>query len=89
MGWLRWRTKLKIARLIKGLFPSIANKVDLEPYLSFDDVCHLVVKVEKQLKGQKTFQTASSIHPSSTPKGYSMLNKAITAPTAVKTLKKR
>ena len=39
--------ELKIARFIKGLSPSIANKVDLRPYLSFDDVCHLAIKVEK------------------------------------------
>ena len=43
--------KLKIARLIKGLSPSIANKVDLQPYLSFDDVWHLAIKVQKQLQG--------------------------------------
>ena len=43
--------ELKITRFIKGLLPSIANKVDLQPYLSFDDVCHLAIKVEKQLEG--------------------------------------
>jgi len=53
------------------LSPSITNKVDLQPYLSFDCVCHLAIKVEKQLKGRKLFQTASSIRPSSTAKGYS------------------
>jgi len=39
--------ELKITRFIKGLFPSIANKVDLQPYLSFDDVYYLAIKVEK------------------------------------------
>jgi len=42
--------ELKIAWFIQGLSPSIASKVDLRPYLSFDDVCHLTIKVEKQLK---------------------------------------
>jgi len=39
--------ELKIARFIKWLSPSIANKVDSQPYLSVDDVCHLAIKVEK------------------------------------------
>jgi len=39
--------KLKIIRFIKGLCPSIANKVNLQPYLPFDDVCRLAIKVEK------------------------------------------
>ena len=59
--------KLKIARFIKGLSPSIASKVELQPYLCFDDVYHLVIKVEKQLEGRKPFQTTSSIRASSPP----------------------
>jgi len=39
--------ELKIARFIKELSHNITNKVDLQPYLSFDDVCHLTIKVEK------------------------------------------
>jgi len=39
--------ELKIVRFVKGLSPSIANKVDLCPYLSFDDVCHFSIKDEK------------------------------------------
>jgi len=31
--------ELKIARFIKGLSHSVTDKVDLHPYLSFDDVC--------------------------------------------------
>jgi len=38
--------------------------------MSFDDVCHLAIKVEKQLKGRKPFQTTSSICLPSTTKGY-------------------
>jgi len=41
--------ELKIARFIKGLSPHIANKLELQPYLSVDDVYHLAIKVEKQL----------------------------------------
>ena len=48
--------ELKMARFIKGLSPSIASKVELQPCISFDDVCHLGIKVEKQLKGQKPFK---------------------------------
>ena len=70
--------KLTTAKFIKGLSPSSANKVDLQSYLSFDDMCYLVIKVEQQLKGRKPFQIPSSIHPSSTPKGYFDPNKAIT-----------
>jgi len=46
--------KLKIARFIKRLSASIANKVDLQPYLSFDIVYHIAVKFEKQLKRMKS-----------------------------------
>jgi len=68
--WVRLdeEPELKMARFIKGLSPNIANKVDLQPYLSFDDVCHLALEVEKLLKGQKPFQTTSSIHPSRPPR---------------------
>ena len=33
--------KLKIARFTKGLSPGIANKADLQPNLSFNDVCNV------------------------------------------------
>jgi len=39
--------ELTIATFIKGLSPSIANKVELQSYLSFNDVCHLAIKIEK------------------------------------------
>jgi len=38
--------ELKIARFIKKLSSTIANKMDLLPYLSLDDVCPLAIKVE-------------------------------------------
>jgi len=46
--------------LIKGLSPSIANKVELEPYLSFNDVFHLTIKIEKQLNGRKPIHSSLS-----------------------------
>jgi len=39
--------ELKVVRFIRGLAPNIANKIDLQPYLFFDDVCHLSIKVKK------------------------------------------
>ena len=50
--------KLKISRFIKRLSPGIGSKVDLQPSLSFDDVFHLAIKVEKQLNGRNSFHTS-------------------------------
>jgi len=49
--------ELTIARFIKGLSPSISNKVELQPYLSFNDVRYLAIKIGKQLKGKRPFTT--------------------------------
>ncbi|XP_021730697.1 uncharacterized protein LOC110697622 [Chenopodium quinoa] len=43
----------KIARFISGLNDNIAEKVELQQYWSFEDVCKVAIKVEKQLKGKK------------------------------------
>ena len=43
---LNEEAKLKLARFITRLSPNIANKVNLQPYLSFDDVCYIAIKVE-------------------------------------------
>jgi len=48
----------KISRFIKRLSPSIANKVDLQSYPSFEDVCSPTIKVEKQLKGRRSFNSS-------------------------------
>ena len=79
--------ELKISRFIKGLSPSIANKVDLRTYLSYNDVCHLAIKVEKQFKDRKPVQTAS-IRPQGTLTGYSSHNKFDTTPIPIKALNK-
>jgi len=52
--------ELTIARFIKGLSPNIAHKEELQPYLSFNDVSHIDIKIEKQLKGRKPFLTPST-----------------------------
>jgi len=51
--------------------------VELQPHLSFNDVCTLAIKIEKQLKGRKPFPTPSSYHPQSTPKGFSSHNEVV------------
>ena len=43
----------KIARFISGLNDNIAEKVELQQYWSFEDVCKVALKVEKQIKGKK------------------------------------
>ena len=80
--------ELTIARFMKGLSPSIANKMKLRPCLSLDDVCNLTIKIERQLKGRKLFQSRSSNWPQGTPKSFSFLNKVDTIPTPIKTLDK-
>jgi len=56
--------KLKIIRFIKGLSPNISNKLYLQPYICFEDVCSLVIKVEKEFRGRKSVHTSSlKAHP--------------------------
>ena len=40
-------SELTFDTFTKGLSPSIANKVELQPYLSFEEVCNLAIKIEK------------------------------------------
>ena len=63
--------ELTIVRFMKGLSLSITNKVELPPCLSFNHVCHLAIKIEKQLKERRPFPTPSSHRPQSTTKGFS------------------
>jgi len=55
--------ELKIARFINELSLTIASNVELQPYLTFDDVCHLAIKIEKQFKGMKTLHTSLTKSP--------------------------
>jgi len=80
--------ELIIARLLKGLSPSITHKVELRLYLSFNDICHLAIKIEKQFKGRKSFATPSPHQPQSTPENFPSYNKGETAPTPIKVLDK-
>jgi len=60
--------ELTIARFMKGLSPSIANKMKLRPCLSLDDVCNLTIKIERQLKGRNPFKPPYQIDPKVGPR---------------------
>ena len=51
-----------MARFIRGLDPSLAKKVDIQPYWCFEDVCKLAIKVEKHSKRRGVFN-----HPHTNP----------------------
>jgi len=80
--------ELTIARFIRGLSLSIAHKVELQSYLSFNDVRHLAIKIEKQLKGRKPFAMPSAHWPQSTLRSFPSYNKGETTPTPIKTIDK-
>jgi len=80
--------ELTIARFIKGLSPSITHKVELQPYLSFNGVYHLAIKVEKQLKARNPLATPSPHRPQSTPKSFLFYNKGDTTSTPIKAIDK-
>jgi len=44
-----------MARFLKGLDRRIAEKVDLQPYWSLEDLCKLAIKVQKYSEGKRTF----------------------------------
>ena len=48
-----------IARFIGGLNQDIAHMVELQPYCTFEDVCKLAIKVEKQKKAMKPMVSKS------------------------------
>ena len=77
-----------IGRFVKGLSPSIAHKVELQPHLSFNNVCHLAIKIEKQLKGLKLVITPSSHRPLSTPNSFPSYNKGDITSIPIKTIDK-
>lgn len=68
--------------------PSIANKVDLQHYLLFDDVCHPAIKGEKLLKGVKPFPIPFTNGSHFSTKGFSSHLLTKTTPTPTKTLHK-
>jgi len=44
---LRGEAEQPIARLLKGLNSAILERVELQPFWTFEDACKLAVKVEK------------------------------------------
>ncbi|KAI5682199.1 hypothetical protein M9H77_03427 [Catharanthus roseus] len=39
-----------IARFLSGLNRDIANQLELYPYITYEDICHLATKIENQRK---------------------------------------
>ena len=56
-----------MARFLGGLEPSITEKVDIQPYWSFEDVCKLAIKVERYSKAKRQFGRPF-VKPNSPPK---------------------
>ena len=52
---------------MRGLEPRIAEKVEIHPYWSFEDVCKLAFKVEKCSKGKRQFSNPF-VKPNAPPK---------------------
>jgi len=46
-----------IVRYLGGLDPRYSNVIELQAYISFDDVCVMVHKVEKQRKARQPLKT--------------------------------
>jgi hypothetical protein len=51
-----------MARFLNGLSRDIANVVELQHYMELEDIVHMTIKVERQLKrkGTRSFQISSS-----------------------------
>ena len=54
-----------IARFLNGLNQDIANVVELQHYVELEDMVHMAIKVERQLKrkGIRSFQNTGSSAP--------------------------
>jgi len=61
-----------MARFLRGLDPAIAEKVDLQPFWSVEDLCKLAIKVEKYSKGKRVFG-GSFVKPTAPLKPFSPL----------------
>jgi len=66
-----------MARFLRGLNPTIAEKVDLQPFWSFEDLCKLAIKVEKYSKGKKVFR-GSFVKPTAPLKTFSPMKPEVT-----------
>ncbi|XP_010678245.1 uncharacterized protein LOC104893810 [Beta vulgaris subsp. vulgaris] len=57
----------KNARFLVGLNRSIANLLELQQYVTFDDVCILATKIERQLRENRTRTPWAATMPAPTP----------------------
>jgi len=57
---LREEPEQTIARFLKILNSAILERVELQPFWTFEDACKLAVKVEKQLKSRRPYSTTPS-----------------------------
>ena len=55
---LREEPEQTIARFLMCLNPAILERVELQPFWTFEDACKLAVKVEKQLKSRRSYSSA-------------------------------
>lgn len=51
---LEEKVEHKIARFLTGLNEQVAEKVELQPYWSFEELCRVAARVEKQNKAKKS-----------------------------------
>jgi len=58
--------KATMARFLNGLNRDITNIVELQHYIELEDMVHIEMKVERQIKrrGNKCFQTNSALSSS-------------------------
>jgi len=49
-----------MVRFLWGLDPGVAEKVDIQSYLTFKDVCKLAIKVKKYSKNKGPFTSSYS-----------------------------
>jgi len=61
--------KQTMPRFLRGLELSIVEKVDIQPYWSFEDVRKLTIKMEKYSKGKRLFGS-SYTKPTAPPKPF-------------------
>jgi len=58
-----------MARFMRGLNPNIAENVELQPYWTFEDLCKLAIKVEKNSKSKISLSSSYS-QPSTQTKPF-------------------
>ena len=72
-----------IARYLGGLRVEINDVVQLQPYWTYNDVCKLAMKVEKQLKENRGNSFRSFTRAGVSNRGSSSTSKTITIPKTV------